>query len=578
MVFSDLLEEIGGFGRYQWIHVTIISASGLLLLCENVVNNFASGVPTHHCSLPANHSLYNVSHVQVDDKQLLKAFIPLDFSGTRLDQCRRYVEPQWHLIATNSSDNISQQQTEECLDGWTFNRLDFYSTTVSEWELVCSLHPLKRMIQTIYMGGVLTGAIVFGSLSDRFGRRTIILWSHLQLAVFGCASALSPSYIVYCIFRFLCGMAVSGLLINGFSLNAEWVPSKNRAIVSSVLSTSISFGQVILAGLAYILRDWRKLHIALAIPQFLFFVNTWWCAESARWLILNGRSDVALKHLHRVARINGKPEMIDKLTREVLDSHMKKEIETSRLSFTVYDLIRTRGMRRISICLLVIWFSTSFAYYGLAMDLQQFGVSIYLIQLIFGGVDIFFKSLAQIVFTFLGRRTAQSSCLLLSAIIIFANIFIPRDMKTLRSALACLGKGCTAASFSAAYLYTAELYPTVIRQTGMGFVATMARVAGMAAPAVLILNEVLPALPGLVYGGSAMVAGCVACILPETLNMPLPDTIDDVEQKWSGRKPAPQESVSLCEGGASECGGVISAEGMPLKEPKDVEEDGLNAL
>lgn len=41
------------------------------------------------------------------------------------------------------------------------------SLSVCQWGLVCSLRPLKQMIQTIYMGGVLAGAIVFGGLSDR---------------------------------------------------------------------------------------------------------------------------------------------------------------------------------------------------------------------------------------------------------------------------------------------------------------------------------------------------------------------------------------------------------------------------
>lgn len=54
----------------------------------------------------------------------------------------------------------------------------------------------------------------------------------------------------------------------------------------------------------------------------------------------------------------------------------------------------------------------------------------------------------------------------------------------------------------------------------------------MAAPAVLILDEVLPALPSIVYGGSAVIAGAFALFLPETLNVPLPDTVDDVEEKW----------------------------------------------
>lgn len=66
----------------------------------------------------------------------------------------------------------------------------------------------------------------------------------------------------------------------------------------------------------------------------------------------------------------------------------------------------------------------------------------------------------------------------------------------------------------------------------MGFVSTMSRIGSMAAPAVLILDEILPALPSIVYGGSAVVAGLIAFLLPETLNIPLPDTIEDVEEKW----------------------------------------------
>uniref|UniRef100_A0A8D3EBT1 Solute carrier family 22 member 6 n=1 Tax=Scophthalmus maximus TaxID=52904 RepID=A0A8D3EBT1_SCOMX len=486
MGFTDLLDEVGGFGRYQWLHVTLISLPGLFMASQNLLNNFVSGIPTHHCTLPANHSLFNLSHQQV---------------RTKLDP------------------NMSLLQTEDCVDGWTFDHSEFRATTVTEWDLVCSLRPLKQMIQTIYMGGVLTGAIIYGSLSDKYGRRSVLIWSYLQLAVLGCSAALSPSYTAYCIFRFLGGMAVSGVILNGVSLKVEWIPTKARTIVGTLTSFFFTFGQMILAGLACWLRDWRKLQVVVCAPYFLFFAYSWWFSESARWLVLKRRSEDALKSLKRVARINGKPEVADKLTLE--------EMESSHSTFTAYDLFKTRGMRRISICLMAVWFSTSFAYYGLAMDLQKFGVNIYLMQIIFGAVDFPAKLLALGMLSYLGRRVSQAACLFLSALIIFANIFVPTDMQTVRTTLACLGKGLTSASFTTAYLFSGELYPTVIRQTGMGFVSTMARIGSMAAPAVLILDEVLPALPSVVYGGAAVLAGCFACFLPETLNIPLPDTIED---------------------------------------------------
>uniref|UniRef100_A0A3Q1IJG6 Solute carrier family 22 member 6 n=1 Tax=Anabas testudineus TaxID=64144 RepID=A0A3Q1IJG6_ANATE len=555
---TDFLELlVGGFGRYQWIHITLLSLPGLLMASQNLLNNFVSGVPAHHCSLPANHSIHYLTHLS--NLQLLKVFIPLDSSGNTLDRCKRYVEPQWQLLAANSTANISHVQTEGCLDGWTFDRSEFFTTTVTEWNLVCSRRSLKQMIQTIYMGGVLTGAIVYGGLADRFGRRSVLIWSYFQLAVLGCGAALSSSYGIYCVLRFLSGMAVSGIILNSLSLKVEWIPTKARTLVGTLGSFVFTIGQMVLAGLAYWLRDWRKLQIVTCAPHFLIFAYSWWYSESARWLVLNHKPEEALKSLHRVARVNGKPEMIDKLTLEVLHCHMNKEIESSRSSFTAYDLLRTRAMRRISICLIAVWFSTSFAYYGLAMDMQKFGVSIYLMQVIFGAIDFPAKLLALGTLSYLGRRVSQAACLFLSGLVIFANIFVPTEMQTIRTLLACLGKGFTSASFTTVYLFTGELYPTVIRQTGMGFVSTMARIGSMAAPAILILDEVLPALPSLVYGGAAVLASCFACFLPETLNFALPDTIISDNNDVSDL-------------------GVVSTEGVSLKELKDRVGTGLDAL
>uniref|UniRef100_A0A6Q2YVD8 Solute carrier family 22 member 6 n=1 Tax=Esox lucius TaxID=8010 RepID=A0A6Q2YVD8_ESOLU len=538
MGFADLLNEVGGFGRFQLIHVTLLSIPGLLMASQNLLNNFTAGMPGHHCTIPNRTSIassHNFSLSEVDDRQLLRAFIPMDANGIEFLKCTRYVKAQWHLLKSNISairpTNFTDFETEMCLDGWTYDKTEFLSTIVSEWDLVCTLRPLKQMSQTIYMGGVLSGAIIFGGLSDRFGRKALLIWSYFQLATLGTCTAFSPSYVTYCVLRFMTGMAVSGVILNAVSLKVEWIPTKTRTLVGTLSSFFFTFGQMVLAGIAYSLRDWRKLQIAVCAPFFIFFLYSWWYSESARWLVLNRRSDEALKHLHRVAKINGKPEKIEKITLEVLESHMHKEIQSSKGTYTAYDLIRTVVMRRISLCLMIVWFSTSFAYYGLAMDLQKFGVNIYLMQIIFGMVDFPAKLMALGSLTFLGRRVTQGTCLLMSAVMIFANIFVPTDMQSVRTTLACLGKGFTSASFTCVYLFTGELYPTVIRQTGMGFVSTMARIGSMAAPAVLILDEVMPALPSIVYGGAAVVAGIIAFFLPETLNIPLPDTIGDEVDK-----------------------------------------------
>ncbi|XP_046723252.1 LOW QUALITY PROTEIN: solute carrier family 22 member 6 [Silurus meridionalis] len=570
MPFADLLEEVGGLGRFQLIHITLLSIPGLLMASQNLLNNFTAGIPAHHCTIPNMTSALNLS--EVDQSALLRAFIPQDDS--QLSQCKRYIQPQWHLSSGNQSHtrnlNYTVMETENCMDGWTYKKTEFISTIVSEWDLVCNLRPLKQMSQTIYMGGVLTGAIIFGGLSDRFGRKMLLTWSYFQLAVLGTFTSFSSSFLAYSTFRFFTGMAVSGVILNTVSLKVEWIPTKTRTLVGSLSSLFFTVGQIVLAGIAYSLKDWRKLHVAVCSPFFIVFLYSWWFSESARWLVLNGRSGEALQELHRVARINGKHEAVEKITLEVLHSHMQKELQSSKTVFTAYDLLRTPVMRRISLCLIAVWFSTSFAYYGLAMDLQKFGVNIYLMQVIFGVVDFPAKLVALVMLTFLGRRLTQGTCLL-AAFVIFTNIFIPKDLQVMRTTLAVLGKGFTSASFTCVYLFTGELYPTVIRQTGMGFASTMARIGSMAAPVVLILDELFPALPSVVYGSAAVIAGVTAFLLPETLNVPLPDTIEDVEEKWSKKTCRFQEQLQ-------HEAMVLDTLGQTAEEPEERQSSGLDAL
>lgn len=69
-------------------------------------------------------------------------FISSDITScsTRFFFIFRYVEPQWQLLVANNSANVSQLETEGCLDGWTFDRSEFHATTVSEVIRNCSLH------------------------------------------------------------------------------------------------------------------------------------------------------------------------------------------------------------------------------------------------------------------------------------------------------------------------------------------------------------------------------------------------------------------------------------------------------
>lgn len=530
MAFADLLEQVGSTGRFQVLHVTLLSMPILMMASHNLLQNFVAAVPPHHCAPHANLTLSSMS---ADD--VLMATVPLDSNG-KLDRCKRYVHTQWQFLKGNASeelweDNVEEQEIQGCEDGWYYNTSEMSSTIITEWDLVCDLRALKQMSQTTYMGGVLVGALVFGGLSDRFGRQILLLMSNLIMAVGGTCAAFAPSFILFCVSRFFCGMALSGLVLNSFSLIVEWIPTRVRTIVGTGTGYCYTVGQLVLAVVAYFIRDWRWLTLAVSLPFYVSFLYSWWFLESARWLVLNRKSEQAVKNLKKVARINGRLAEADKINLEMLEESMKKEITCSNGSYNGLDLIRTATLRTITICLSAVWFSTSFAYYGLSMDLQKFGVSIYLIQVIFGAVDIPAKIVVTVCMSVLGRRPSQCGALVLAGIMILINLLVPCDLQILRTSLAVVGKGCLAASFSCCYLYSGELYPTIIRQNGMGWVSMMARLGAMVAPMVLLSGEAVPWLPGLIYGGAPILSGIFAFFLPETLGMPLPDTLQDVEDR-----------------------------------------------
>lgn len=109
----------------------------------------------------------------------------------------------------------SEADDSDNLYGWSFSRSHHLWWPVRQVTCCELMFLLSIFIITVYpMSNQPESATLF-----RFGRRSVLIWSYLQLAILGCSAALSPTYSVYCILRFLCGMAVSGIIINGVSLS-----------------------------------------------------------------------------------------------------------------------------------------------------------------------------------------------------------------------------------------------------------------------------------------------------------------------------------------------------------------------
>ncbi|PIK53111.1 putative organic cation transporter protein, partial [Apostichopus japonicus] len=102
----------------------------------------------------------------------------------------------------------------------------------------------------------------------------------------------------------------------------------------------------------------------------------------------------------------------------------------------------------------------------------------------------------------------------------------PGGWKTM---IAMIGKFGISASFSLIYIYSAEVIPTPLRSVGVGMCSTAARVGGILAPLILLLDDVWEPLPLLIFGFSAVIGGILVLYLPETRGKMLPETIEEGE-------------------------------------------------
>ncbi|XP_051049733.1 solute carrier family 22 member 11 [Phodopus roborovskii] len=543
MAFEELLDRAGGVGLFQVLQVCTLFLPTLSLPFHMLLENFSAAVPDHRCW---THILDNSSEVftNLTHEALLAISIP---PGPNLKphQCRRFRHPQWQLLDPSATAaNGSEAATEPCLDGWVYDHSTFTTTIVTRWDLVCTSQSLKPLGQAIYMTGLLVGSMFWGFLSHRMGRKPMLSWCFLQVAMGSAGATLAPNFFVYCVLRFLTAFGLAGAILAQSTLVVEWSTTHRRDVIMIILSCISSTGHIVLAGLAFALRDWRNLQLAVSIPFLASFLLSWWLPESARWLIIIGQPEKALQELHKVARINGHKEAKKTLTTEVLTSNMDRE--ESKTQGSVLDLFRQPVICQRICAMTVVNFSLMLSYYGLVLDLQSLGGNIFLLQTLFGVMDFLSRSTTILLLRFLGRRMTLVGFQALVGLCISANALVPQDLQTLRVALAILGKSFLGICLASLPMYKAELFPTVLRVTTTAFLNSVGRLGSIMGPLIKMASQVLPLLPPLTYGALPIASSLVFLLfLPETQGIPLPDTIQDLEGRSSTAKNSKQEVVIM---------------------------------
>ncbi|XP_041837895.1 solute carrier family 22 member 7-like [Melanotaenia boesemani] len=544
MKFDNVLAEVNGFGRFQIRTILLLVIPRMTLPFHFLLNNFIAAIPPHHCNISSLDDGEIFKNLSLEEKLIVS--IPVQDDGSP-NSCQMFAKPQYHLLL--NSTNITDLPTVPCQRGWVYDNTTFKSTLATEWDLVCDSKSVNRATATIFFMGVMAGAAVFGYLSDRFGRRRTLLVSYIATTLFAFASVFSNNFPMFAAMRFLTGLGISGISIVSIVLCVEWVDIKHRTSVGVLMSMDWSLFTAILPGVAYLVNDWRYLTAAVTAPLFVAMICWRLLPESARWLISNGKVDSAHFYLSNCAKVNHREEFMADLRPEVLSKVILVEDENRKYSYL--DLVRTPRMRKLALFTGIVWFGVACTYYGISLNVTGFGVNIYLTQFIYGVIEFPAKAFIIFFLNKIGRRLTQVGALFLTGLCIFCNMFIPQDKWTARTTVGALGKMFAEAAFTTVFLYTTELYPTVMRQNGLGYSSFMARIGVSISPVMMMLEEVWLHLPSILFSLVALIAGLSAFFLPETRNVRLPETIEDVEQTrrrsvpTSDEKSAPQELFSL---------------------------------
>lgn len=172
--------------------------------------------------------------------------------------------------------------------------------------------------------------------------------------------------------RALLGLVSVSVTYAGLILAIEFVDGKWRTIAGMYNLFPLPLSYMVISAIAYATQDFRQLQLCIGIPGFFLCFLYFVIPESPRWLLCKGRVAEVRTIIRSACEFNGRPvpDNIDK----ILKAPVRVPADEG-----CTNLFRSPYLRLITVCFLGVWFAMNMVYYGLLLNMNEYGINVYMI-------------------------------------------------------------------------------------------------------------------------------------------------------------------------------------------------------